>query len=152
MYSRLKTHLLYSLSLFCLLVSTPVIAENLKMTVWKDPYCGCCVEWVEYLQANGFEIEVIESLRIGVREKLGIDMQYSSCHTAQIGDYVIEGHVPAEDIKRLLAEKPDAVGLAVPGMPIGSPGMDNPLYGGQKDRYHVLLLLKDGSSVIYNSY
>jgi hypothetical protein len=78
--------------------------------------------------------------------------RYGSCHTARIGGYVVEGHVPAREIRRVLAEKPDAIGIAVPGMPVGSPGMDGPEYGGRRDPYDVVLVLRDGSSRVYASY
>ena len=83
---------------------------------------------------------------------LGIPQKYGSCHTAQIGGYAIEGHVPASDIQRLLREAPQAIGLAAPGMPVGSPGMDGPAYGGRKDAYDVLLIGKSGSSTVYQSH
>ena len=87
-----------------------------------------------------------------MRSRLGMPQKYGSCHTALVQGYVIEGHVPAADIRRLLKEKPKALGLAVPGMPIGSPGMDGPAYVGQRDPYKVLLIQKDGSVEVFNSY
>ena len=87
-----------------------------------------------------------------MRSRLGMPQKHGSCHTALVQGYVIEGHVPAADIRRLLKEKPKALGLAVPGMPIGSPGMDGPAYGGQRDPYKVLLIQKDGSVEVFNSY
>ena len=87
-----------------------------------------------------------------MRKKLGMPIQFGSCHTALIGGYAIEGHVPAKEIKRLLVEKPKAIGLAVPAMPIGSPGMDGPEYGGRKDPYDVLLIGLNGKSTVYQSY
>jgi hypothetical protein len=88
----------------------------------------------------------------GIRARLGIAQKLGSCHTAKIDGYAIEGHVPAADIKRLLEEKPEAIGLAVPGMPIGSPGMDGPAYGDRKDPYDVLLIHVDGSTSVYQDY
>ena len=99
--------------------------------VWKDPNCGCCKDWVTYLEANGFQVRVHDSGSNAARARLGIPEKLGSCHTAQVGGYAIEGHVPASDIHRLLKERPKAVGLAVPGMPVGSPGMDGPIYGGR---------------------
>jgi hypothetical protein len=120
--------------------------------VWKDPSCGCCMDWVAHLENAGFAVRVRESGNTEARIRLGIPAKYGSCHTAAIGGYAIEGHVPAREIQRLLKEKPKAVGLAVPGMPIGSPGMDGPAYSNRKDPYEVLLVKADGSSTIYHSY
>ncbi len=86
------------------------------------------------------------------RQRLGIPQRLGSCHTASVGGYALEGHVPAREIKRLLAAKPKAVGLAVPGMPVGSPGMDGAIYKGRKDPFDVLLVAKDGTSTVYQSY
>lgn len=120
--------------------------------VWKDPNCGCCQDWISHLEQNGFKAKVFETGNNAVRARLGMPQQLGSCHTALVQGYVIEGHVPAQDIQRLLKAKPKALGLAVPGMPIGSPGMDGPAYGGRRDRYEVLLVLKDGSTRVFNSY
>lgn len=100
--------------------STPV-------TVYKSPTCGCCGKWVEHLGENGFEVETVDvNAMTSVKESLGVPQSMYSCHTAQVGGYVIEGHVPAADITRLLQQRPPIAGLAVPGMPIGSPGMEGP--------------------------
>jgi hypothetical protein len=120
--------------------------------VWKDPDCGCCKDWVKHLEASGFQVRVHDSGNTATRVRLGVPGKLGSCHTAQVGNYAIEGHVPSRDIHRLLKESPQAIGLAVPGMPVGSPGMDLPIYGWRKDPYDVLLVLKDGSSRIYQSY
>ncbi len=120
--------------------------------VWKDPNCGCCGDWVKHLEANGFKVKVNDTGNTAMRGKLGIDNKYGSCHTALVGGYAIEGHVPAREIQRLLREKPQAIGLAVPGMPIGSPGMDGPAYGNRRDAYQVLRLTKDCGSRSYQSY
>jgi len=122
------------------------------MQVWKDPNCGCCNDWIDYLRREGFRIQTFDTGNTAVRRRLGLPMQYASCHTALVGGYVIEGHVNAREIRRLLTEKPDALGLAVPGMPVGSPGMDGPEYGERRDPYDVLLVLRDGSSRSYQSY
>lgn len=125
----------------------PVFAE-----VWKDPDCGCCKEWVTHLEANGFKVKVNDTGNTAMRAKLGIDKKYGSCHTALIGGYAIEGHVPAREILRLLKEKPKALGLSVPGMPVGSPGMDGAIYGSRKDAFNVMLLARDGSARVYQAY
>ena len=120
--------------------------------VWKDPNCGCCKDWVTHLEASGFQVQVHDSGNTAVRTRLRLPEKLGSCHTALVGGYAIEGHVPAREIHRLLKERPQAIGLAVPGMPVGSPGMDTPVYGGRKDPYDVLLVLKDGNSRVYQSY
>ncbi|HOM13629.1 MAG TPA: DUF411 domain-containing protein [Rubrivivax sp.] len=122
------------------------------MQVWKSPSCGCCKDWIALLQRDGFQVQVFDEGNNAMRAKLGLAQRYGSCHTARIGAYVVEGHVPAREIRRVLAERPDALGLAVPGMPVGSPGMDGPEYGGQRDPYDVLLVQRDGSSRVFASY
>ena len=120
------------------------------ITVWKNPDCGCCKEWIAHLQKSGFEVlakDVPDTAPI--RQKLGLPAKFGSCHTAQMGAYVLEGHVPAQEVRRLLRDQPKAVGLAVPGMPIGSPGME---VGKRQDPSDVLLVLADGSSRVYQSY
>jgi hypothetical protein len=120
--------------------------------VWKDPNCGCCKDWVAHLQAHGFATRIHDTGNTGMRGRLGIPAALGSCHTARVGGHAIEGHVPAADIRRLLAERPQAVGLAVPGMPVGSPGMDGPLYGNRRDRYQVLLVRSDGRHGVWASH
>lgn len=120
--------------------------------VWKDPNCGCCKDWIAYLQRDGFQAQVFETGNTAIRQRLGMPQKFASCHTALIAGYVVEGHVNASEIRRMLAEKPQALGLSVPGMPVGSPGMDGPEYGGRKDPYDVLLVQRDGSSRVYRSY
>lgn len=121
-----------------------------QVTVWKTPSCGCCHEWVAHLRKSGFEVvthDVEDTAPI--RQKFGLNAKFGSCHTARLGSYVVEGHVPAQELRRLLREQPKALGLAVPGMPMGSPGME---MGDTRDAYDVLLVLADGSSRIYQSY
>lgn len=120
--------------------------------IWKDPNCGCCQDWVAHLEANGFKTKVNDVGNNAARSRLGIDRKYGSCHTALVGGYAIEGHVPARDILRLLKERPRALGLAVSGMPVGSPGMDGAAYEGRRDPYRVMLLAKDGGATVYQQY
>lgn len=122
------------------------------LQVWKDPDCGCCNDWVAYLRADGFTVQTFDTGNTAVRARLGLPAKFGSCHTGLIGGYVIEGHVNAREIRRLLAEKPQAVGLAVPGMPVGSPGMDGEVYGNRRDPYDVVLVQRDGRSRVYQSY
>ena len=114
-------------------------AEALPLvSVTKDPSCGCCDGWVAHIEAAGFPVRVVESTDMdSLKQRLGVPAELASCHTAEVGGYVVEGHVPAAAIRRLLAERPDATGLAVPGMPAGSPGMDFP--GVDPEPYEVFL-------------
>jgi hypothetical protein len=128
------------------------LAQAHTVEVWKDPNCGCCHLWVEHLQASGFKVAVRDVGNNAARKRLGMPDKLGSCHTATVGGYVIEGHVPAADIRRLLKDRPLALGLAVPGMPIGSPGMDGPEYKGRKDTFDVLLVQKDGSTKSFQRY
>lgn len=130
----------------------PVLAAaaRTRVTVWKTPNCGCCKDWVKHLETNGFDVvthDVKETA--SKRQALGLAEKYGSCHTATVNGYVLEGHVPARDIQRLLRDKPSAIGLAVPGMPVGSPGME---MGTGADAFDVVLVLKDGSSRVFQSY
>jgi hypothetical protein len=124
-----------------------------QIDVWKSPTCGCCNDWISHLEANGFNVKAVNvSDSRHVRARFGMPAKYGSCHTGLVGGYVVEGHVPAREIKRLLREKPVARGISVPGMPIGSPGMDGPAYGGVKDPYDVLLIDADGTARVFASY
>ena len=115
------------------------------LEVYKSPTCGCCGAWVDHMKENGYDVVVHEQQNLqSIKEKAGILPGQGSCHTAFIGDYVIEGHVPASDVDRLLAERPDAKGLTVPGMPVGSPGME---MGDRVDAYDVLLFDESGTAV-----
>lgn len=120
--------------------------------VWKDPNCGCCNDWIAYMQEHGFAVTAYDTGNNAVRARLGLAQKYGSCHTALVGGYVIEGHVAVPEIRRLLHQRPDALGLAVPGMPVGSPGMDGPVYNGRIDRYDTVLVLRDGSSKVFASH
>lgn len=132
--------------------TTHALADALSVHVQKTRGCGCCILWIRHLEQNGFETtseDVLPGMLIRYKLESGVPQEMVSCHTGRIGGYVIEGHVPAPDIRRLLSERPDAIGLAVPGMPYGSPGM-----GPEDDRdaYDVYLIRKDGSTEIYASY
>jgi hypothetical protein len=115
------------------------------IVVHKSAYCGCCKLWVEHLKQAGFKVEVRDTEQLdAVKDRVGVPDGQRSCHTAEVAGYFIEGHVPAADVKRLLKEKPKAKGIAVPGMPLGSPGMEVP--GGPKDSYAVVLVGNDGTT------
>jgi len=120
--------------------------------VWKSPSCGCCGDWIQHMQAHGFRIKVHDTGNTAMRARLGFSAALGSCHTALVGGYALEGHVPARDVLRLLKERPAAIGLAVPGMPVGSPGMDGPAYQGRRDPYDVLLVAAGGATRIFQSY
>jgi hypothetical protein len=118
--------------------------------VYKSPTCGCCSKWVDHLKANGFTVRAHDTEDVVAHKvRLGVPPGYGSCHTAEVNGYVIEGHVPAKEIKRLLKAKPRARGLVVPAMPVGSPGMEA---GGRMDPYDVLLVNRDGSTRTYAQY
>ena len=126
---------------------TPVADPALPLvTVHKNPSCGCCVLWVEHMQAAGFRVEVrdIDNME-PVKSRLGVPFGKGSCHTAEVGGHFVEGHVSADDVKRLLAQKSSAKGLVLPGMPMGSPGMEMP--DGRTQPYTVELVQADGSMV-----
>lgn len=122
------------------------------VNVWKDPNCGCCNDWIKHMQQHGFKVNVHQTGNSEIRHRLGMPQKFASCHTATVGQYVLEGHVPAADVRRLLREKPVAVGLAVPGMPIGAPGMDGVIYHGKAAPYKVLLVKRDGNSSVFQSH
>ena len=115
------------------------------LTVHKSPSCGCCVKWIAHMREAGFQVAVNDTDdMLPVKERVGIPYGKGSCHTAEVGGYFVEGHVPAADVKRLLAERPDAKGLTVPGMPLGSPGMEMP--DGRVQDFTVELVEMDGST------
>jgi hypothetical protein len=120
------------------------------VTVWKSPTCGCCSQWVEHMKQAGFKVDVRDVADVTpYKTEHGVDPKHASCHTAMVGGYVIEGHVPADDIKRLLAEHPQLVGVAAPGMPAGSPGMEA---GSQRDRYDVIAFDKAGKTSVWAAH
>ena len=122
-----------------------------ELVVYKSPTCGCCGAWVEHMTAAGFQARITEVTdTASVRTAQGVPASLASCHTAVIGGYFLEGHVPAEDVRKLLAERPEAVGLAVPGMPLGSPGMEMP--DGQREPYETLLILKGGGTRVFTRH
>ena len=136
------------------LIGAPALlrAAQPALDVARSPTCGCCGAWVDRMRAAGFDArveEIADDALYALKARAGLHPDFWSCHTARIDGYVIEGHVPAEDIRRLLAEQPAALGLAVPGMPIGSPGME---MGGRVDPYDTILIGLDGSASIFASH
>jgi len=129
-----------------------VRAEQAMIDVKKTASCGCCIGWIKHLEGAGYKVRpenLPMSLLTQFKLKHGITSKLASCHTGRVAGYTIEGHVPVREIKRLLAEKPDAIGLSVPEMPTGSPGME---YGTQRDAYDVLLIKKDGTAEVFAHY
>lgn len=139
-------------AMLTVLAADQALAQATAMEVKKTSGCGCCLAWMERMQENGFAPQG-ENMFMGllIRYKLdqGVPQRMVSCHTATVNGYVIEGRVPAADIRKLLDERPDAVGLAVPGMPLGSPGMD---FGDSREAFEVFLIQRDGTTEIFNSY
>ncbi len=131
---------------------TPVPAQTPELPeirAFRNPGCGCCEKWAEHLRAAGFKVTMTDDDLAGRRRSLGVPETFAGCHLAEAGPYIIEGHVPAQDILRLLKERPQAMGLSVPGMPVGSPGMEA---DGGSESYAVLLFSKDGRSEIYSRH
>jgi hypothetical protein len=119
------------------------------ITVYKSPTCGCCTKWISHLEENGFKVNAIDTKDMyKIKKEAGLHFGLGSCHTGIVNGYTIEGHVPASDIKRLLAERPAVRGLTVPGMPMGSPGMEGP----RKDRYSVLTFDDSGKTAVFSTH
>ena len=125
-------------------------AAPVRVTVFKDPNCGCCKSWIEHLREHAFEVVAKDTADMGAVKRTGsVPQRLYSCHTAFVDGYVVEGHVPAADIRRMLADKPRIAGIAVPGMPAGSPGMEVP---GRVDRYDVVAFNRDGTTRVFASH
>ncbi|AOW98333.1 metal-binding protein [Moorena producens PAL-8-15-08-1] len=126
------------------------LSQPLEIAVYRSPSCGCCGEWIKHLDKHGFKITDTKTSEMSaVKEKYNVPQDLASCHTAIINGYAIEGHVPANDIKRLVKEKPDIAGIAVPGMPLGTPGMEA---GERKESFAVLAFSRNGESNIFKDY
>ena len=137
--------------MIALFIATSLYAvEGTKMTVYKSPYCGCCTKWVDIMKSKGFEVKTIMTNEVNIiKEKAGLQAGQTSCHTAFVDGYVVEGHVDYSAIKKMLTEKPNIIGITAPGMPIGSPGMEQ---GNKKDKYDILYVNKDGSTGVYEAH
>lgn len=142
------------LALALLTAAVPLAHASAKniVDVWKSPSCGCCGDWMKLMEAAGFRMRVHDTGNVAIRKGLRLADKFASCHTAMVEGYALEGHVPVREVKRLLRERPKAVGLAVPGMPIGSAGMDGPAYGSRRDPYDVLLVQREGTSTVFQNY
>lgn len=135
-----------------LALARPALAAPARIEVFKSPTCGCCTAWIDHLRAAGFAPlvrDVDQETLWQVKARAGIAPELGSCHTAFVAGYVVEGHVPASDVRRLLAERPEARGLAVPGMPIGSPGME---MGDRREAFDTLLVRRDGGVEVFASH
>jgi hypothetical protein len=141
------------LSLTLALCAAPAFAQTApRIEVAKTPTCGCCAAWIDHMRAAGFDVtarDVTQGALARIKAQTGLTPELASCHTAMVEGYVVEGHVPAADVRRLLDERPDALGLTVPGMPIGSPGME---MGDARDAYDVLLVRRDGGATVFSAY
>lgn len=147
-----RRHFLNSTGALAALAALPTFAAppQPEVQVFKSPSCGCCGAWAAHMRSAGFVVKVVEVDNAAVeRKRLGMPDRFGSCHTATVGGYILEGHVPAAEVKRLLATKPKAIGLAVPGMPPASPGMD---VSGRTDPYQVLLVDASGQASAYATY
>ena len=134
-----------------MLITSSIFAmEGKTMTVYKSPFCGCCSDWIDIMKSKGFEVKTIETNEVNtIKQKAGLQAGQTSCHTAFVDGYVIEGHVDYSAIKKMLVEKPNILGITVPGMPIGSPGMEQ---GNTKQAYNILYVNKDGSTGVYEAH
>jgi len=133
-------------------IVTSAPASTAEITVYKSSWCGCCKNWVAHMRANGHSVQTKDMENLDpIKKMAGVPKRLQSCHTAMVGGYAIEGHVPARDVARLLAEHPKAIGLAVPGMPAGAPGMEQGVPE-RSDRYDVLLFQRDGSTRVYSRH
>lgn len=129
---------------------TPALGKPTEMTVYRSPTCGCCEKWIAHMERQGFVIKDVPTEDMdAVKQRQGVPKALQSCHTAVVGGYVVEGHVPAGDVKKLLKTKPQAAGLAAPGMPAGSPGME---MGGGKANFQVILFDQQGNADTFNEY
>ncbi len=125
-------------------------ADSSLITVYKTPTCGCCAEWVDHMREHGFRVAVTDVAQLApVKRTYAVPSDVATCHTGVIGGYFVEGHVPAEDVRRLLRERPDVIGIAVPGMPQGSPGMEQ---GAPAEKYDVVAIARDGSRKVWASH
>ena len=146
---KIQSLIMKTFAAAALLAPLVMHAAGPQISVYKTRTCGCCAKWVDHLKANGFTPLVIEVPSTAeYRKKYGVPDQLTSCHTAVVSGYTVEGHVPAADIHRMLKQKPKATGLAVPGMPLGSPGME----AGRRDAYSVLLFKADGTTSVFQKY
>ena len=131
------------------MADTHAHSKAVEVVVYKDPNCGCCKSWIDHLRKHGFKVTSHDTRDMNaIKANAGVKSDLQSCHTAMVGGYVVEGHVPAKDIQRLLKQRPKIAGLAVPGMPMGSPGMEGP----SSDKYDVIAFEKTGRTKVFASH
>ena len=131
-------------------LAAPAFASPDEVVMYKDPNCGCCGKWAEHMRSAGFAVKEVASARMDlVKQEAGVPEALGSCHTAKVAGYVVEGHVPAADVRRMLAEKPAIRGLSAPGMPLGSPGMEGPY---PAERYDVVSFDAQGRSAVFSKH
>ena len=131
-------------------VSTAVATDDDEVVMYKDPNCGCCGKWAEHMREHGFKVKEVATAEMGqVKGEAGVPQALGSCHTAKVGGYVVEGHVPAADVRRMLTEKPAIAGISAPGMPMGSRGMEGPY---PADRYDVVSFDAQGRTAVFSSH
>ena len=148
-FATVATSALFLSSLGLAVAAQQQKPASTAVVVYKSPTCGCCSNWIAHLKANGFQVDandVGDAQLRAIGASAGVTNELSSCHTAKVGGYVVEGHVPAADIQRLLKEKPAIAGIAAPGMPMGSPGMEQ---GGRKEAFDVIAFTKDGKTSVF---
>lgn len=145
-----RVFLSIALTVIVMLIGSVNVAADEKVVVYMDPSCGCCGKWAEHMRENGFAVQEVTTSQMSlVKSEAGVPPALGSCHTAQVGGYVIEGHVPASDVRRLLAEKPALMGISAPGMPLGSPGMEGPY---PAERYEVIGFDAEGAASVYSRH
>lgn len=149
-YSSSVRRVLAALTLVAACSAGAAAAAEAEVVMYKDPNCGCCSKWADHMREHGFMVKEVPSREMGlIKSEAGVPRELSSCHTAKVGRYIVEGHVPAADVKRLLAEQPEVAGLAAPGMPMGSPGMEGPY---PADRFDVISYDAAGKTRVFASH
>lgn len=141
---------LLAAGLLSLATVVPAFAAGDEVVMFKDPNCGCCGKWAEHMREHGFRVKEVATSQMGqIKHEAGVPQALGSCHTATVGGYVVEGHVPAADVRRMLTDKPAIAGISAPGMPLGSPGMEGPY---PADRYDVVSFDAQGRTAVYASH
>lgn len=147
---RLRLRSLVAASLLGLATLAPAFAADDEVVMYKDPNCGCCGKWAEHMREHGFKVKEVATTQMGViKREAGVPQALGSCHTAKVGGYVVEGHVPAADVQRMLTDKPAVSGISAPGMPLGSPGMEGPY---PAERYDVVSFDGEGRTAVFASH
>lgn len=146
-FPRAALRTLFAAAVLGLTAAGHATAADEEVTMYKDPNCGCCGKWADHMRANGFTVKEVATAEMSaIKRSAGVPQALGSCHTAKVGNYIVEGHVPAADVKRMLAEKPAVTGIAAPGMPMGSPGMEGPY---PADRYDVVSFDAKGKHAVF---